>query len=189
MPPAPSAVLYFSAPHQWRKWLENNFQTASEAWFLFPKKASGKKGISYNDAVEAALCFGWIDSIVRAHDSMHTKQRFTPRNPKSTYSQTNIERLRFLLAQNLAHPSIAPALAKIAAQQFSFPADITAAIKKDADAWRHYQKFSGAYRRIRAAYIDSARARPEEFQKRLENFIKKTGQGKQFGYGGIEKYF
>ena len=70
-----------------------------------------------------------------------------------------------------------------------FPKDILDAIKANSVAWKNYQTFAGAYKRIRVAYIDGARKRPEIFEKRLANFIKKTEQNKHIGYGGIDKYF
>ena len=74
-------------------------------------------------------------------------------------------------------------------EKFVFPPDIVTAIKSDTLAWKNYQKFSPSYKRIRIAYIDAARKRPEEFEKRLANFIKKTKENKQIGFGGIEKYY
>jgi uncharacterized protein YdeI (YjbR/CyaY-like superfamily) len=73
---------------------------------VFPKKASGKPRISYNDAVEEALCFGWIDSRVKTFNKESFVQRFSPRNPKSGFSQANKERLKWLLKRKLLHPSI-----------------------------------------------------------------------------------
>jgi len=87
------------------------------------------------------------------------------------------------------HPSVKDAVSKIITEEFVFPPDIIAEIRSDKIAWGNYQKFSPSYRRIRIAYIDSARKRPEEFQKRLKNFIYKTRQNKQIGFGGIEKYY
>ena len=73
---------------------------------------------------------------------------------------------------------------------FEFPNDIIDAIRQDSIAWKNYQAFSEPYRRIRIAYIDAARKRPEEFKKRLDNFIKKTRENKLIiGYGGVEKYY
>jgi uncharacterized protein YdeI (YjbR/CyaY-like superfamily) len=72
---------------------------------------------------------------------------------------------------------------------FVFPEDIIQAIKANDVAWNNYQAFSPAYQRIRVAYIDGARKRTEEFEKRLANFIKKTEQNKQIGFGGIDKYY
>ena len=78
---------------------------------------------------------------------------------------------------------------KVLQEKYLFPPDIINAIKTDKEVWKNYQKFSPGYRRIRIAYIDAARKRPEEFAKRLENFIEKTRQNKQIGFGGIEKYY
>ena len=73
---------------------------------------------------------------------------------------------------------------------YLFPEDIIAAIKRDEKAWEHYNNFAPSYKRIRVAYIDAARKRPEEFQKRLDSFIKKTRENKLIiGYGGIDKYY
>lgn len=84
-------TLYIKNRKEWRRWLEKNFQTAREIWLVFPHKSSGRQRIPYNDAVEEALCFGWIDSIVKKHDDESSMQRFTPRNPRSGYSQPNRE--------------------------------------------------------------------------------------------------
>ena len=78
----------------------------------------------------------------------------------------------------------------VASEKFSFPEDIIESIKKDKAAWENYNQFSDSYKRIRISYIEAARNRPEEFQKRLSNFIDKTQKGKIIkGHGGIEKYY
>jgi hypothetical protein len=84
---------------------------------------------------------------------------------------------------------VIPVAEKVLAEKFVFPPDILAAIKADTLAWNNYQQFSDAYKRIRVAYIDAARKRPEEFKKRLANFIRKTKENKLIGFGGIEKYY
>jgi len=183
-------MLYIITRDAWRKWLEDNFETAPEVWLVFPKKASGKKSILYNDAVEEALCFGWIDSIRKTLDREHTIQRFSPRNPESTFSQPNKERLKWLASHNMIHPAILSRVQLVLEEKFHFPPDIINEIRQDKEAWENYQHFSESYKRIRIAYIDSARKRPEEFRKRLSNFIGKTRENKLIpGYGGIEKYY
>ena len=182
-------TLYVSNRSDWRKWLEANFDTKKEIWLLYPNKASGKPRIAYNDAVEEALCFGWIDSIIKSLDKETSAQRFTPRNQKSSYSQPNKERLKWLFQNNQLHPSVKDTIDNIISEEFVFSPDIIATIKSDKIAWENYQKFSPSYQRIRIAYIDSARKHPEEFQKRLKNFIGNTRQNKQIGFGGIEKYY
>ena len=175
---------------QWRAFLEAHFQNTEEIWFVFPTLSSGEPSISYNDAVEEALCFGWIDGQAGTLDENHHIRRFTPRRKGSPYSRPNIERLLWLEEQGLIHPSVLKSVRKLIHAPFRFPKDIISAIKKDKQAWEHYQTFAEPYKRIRVAYIDAARDRPEEFKKRLDSFIKKTREGKIIaGYGGIEKYY
>jgi len=182
-------TLYVVDRKDWRGWLEKNFESADEIWLVYPNKVSGKERILYNDAVEEALCFGWIDSIIKSIDEQHAAQRFSPRRPKSGYSQQNKERLKWLAEQDMLHPSILGSVRPIMEEKFVFPNDIIQAIKANPEAWKNYQAFAGAYKRIRIAYIDGARKRPQIFEKRLANFIKKTEQNKLIGYGGIDKYF
>ena len=182
-------TLYVANRKDWRAWLEKNFDKEKRIWLVYPKKSSGKPRIPYNDAVEEALCFGWIDSTIKTIDEKNTAQRFSPRNPKSSFSQSNKERLAWLLKENMLHPSIKDTANHVLKEKFVFPSDIVNAIKRDAVAWKNYQACSPSYKRIRVAYIDGARARPEEFKKRLAHFIKKTNENKQIGFGGIEKYY
>ena len=183
-------IKYFEHREDWRKWLTDNFDTAHEIWFVFPLKSSGEKSILYNDAVEEALCFDWIDSTIKPLDKEHKIQRFTPRNPKSTYSQANKERLRWLLENGMIHPEFEDKIRNALSVPFIFPGDITDKLKEDKTVWENYQHFSEAYKRIRIAYIEAARKRPEEFEKRLNHFIGKTKGNKIItGFGGIEKYY
>ena len=90
----------------------------------------------------------------------------------------------------MIHPSVMEKVAHILKEQFVYPEDILEEIRKDEGAWTHFQRFSESYKRIRIAYIDSAREGPEEFAKRLNNFIENTKKGKMIaGYGGIDKYY
>lgn len=183
-------IKYFENREDWRKWLTENFDTAREIWFVFPRKSSGRKSILYNDAVEEALCFEWIDSTVKSLDKEHKIQRFTPRNPKSTYSQANKERLKWLLENKRIHPRFEDKIQHVLSEPFTFPEDITDKLKEDKTVWENYQHFPEPYKRIRIAYIEAARKRPEEFEKRLNHFICKTKENKKItGFGGIEKYY
>ena len=183
-------TLYITDRKAWRVWLEKNFDKEKEVWLIYPKKSSNKPRIQYNDAVEEALCFRWIDSTVKSFNEESSVQRFSPRNPKSSFSQANKERFKWLLKNEMLHPSILETAKEVVAEKFVFPSDIIDAIKCDKVAWRNYTNFSDSYKRIRIAYIESARKRPEEFKKRLSNFIEKTKENKQIkGFGGIEKYY
>ena len=183
-------TFYSSERSEWRRWLNENFETKTEIWFVFPIKGVGESGLSYNDAVEEALCFGWIDGVAGTLDKTHHIRRFTPRKKGSSYSQPNIERLIWLDGQGLIHPKIRPSIEKIICAPFVFPEDILDEIRKDEGAWDNYQKFTEPYKRIRIAYIEAARNRPKEFEKRLSYFIAKTRKNILIvGYGGIEKYY
>lgn len=183
-------ILNIKTRAEWRNWLQLNFNTEKEIWLVYAKKSSGEQRIQYNDAVEEALCFGWIDSINKNLDEHHTIQRFTPRKAKSNYSQPNIERLKWLAENNLIHHSVVKTVQDIISREFVFPKDILDEIKKDKAAWNNYLKFPEPYKRIRIAYIESARKQPEEFIKRLTNFIQKTRDNKLIlGFGGVDKYY
>ena len=183
-------LFYTDKREEWREYLNSRFETAVEIWFVFPMKESKEKSLSYNDAVEEALCFGWIDSTIKHIDELHRAQRFTPRRKGSAYSQPNIERLKWLDANNLIHPKIRESVLPIIEAPFVFPEDIINEIKKDEAVYQNYLNFSDSYKRIRIAYIEAARSRPEEFEKRLNNFIEKTRQNKIIkGYGGVDKYY
>ncbi|MCD8185783.1 MAG: YdeI/OmpD-associated family protein [Rikenellaceae bacterium] len=181
----------FYAPNRraWREWLEKNFQKKKLVWLQFPNKTSGRPSVAYSDAVEEAIYFGWIDSTIRAYDQHSSIQRFSVRNPKSTFSQLNKERLAFVYRQGLIRPSVLESLQSVLDEKFHYPEDILARIKEDPEAWRHYQAFSEPYKRIRLAYIDIARPYPEHFEKRLRHFLRKTREGKLIVARGSEKYY
>jgi uncharacterized protein YdeI (YjbR/CyaY-like superfamily) len=172
----------------WRQWLSKHHKTADEIWLVYYRAATGKPRVAYNDAVEEALCYGWIDSIVRKIDDERFAQRFSPRKPKSVLSQMNRERVRQLIANKKMTKAGLAAIAHVfdaktdAAEDFVVPKDILAAIKSDAEAWKHFRSFPDEYKRIRVAWIDGARVRPDEFEKRLRHFLKMTKQGKRFGW-------
>src|SRR5512147_1582466 len=135
-------TLYITNPKDWRNWLKKNYKTKKEIWLVYPKKATGKPRIEYNDAVEEALCFGWIDSINKKLDEDYTVQRFSPRKPKAKYSQANIERLRSLVAQKKVIKEVAETLDDVLNIEFVIPPDILKVIKANKEAWKNFQKFS-----------------------------------------------
>ncbi len=182
-------TLHVTDRKKWRAWLRKHYKTEKDIWLVYYKKATGKRRIEYNDAVEEALCFGWIDSTVKSLDEKRTAQRFSPRKPKSPYSPANKERLRKLLKQRKVIKEVRETLGNITKEKFEILTDILKEIKANKEAWKNFQKFSEAYKRIRIGFIDGARSRPEEFKKRLRYFIKMTEKNKQYGFGGIDKHF
>lgn len=180
-------TFYTAKRSEWRRWLSRNHQTSKEIWLVYYRKDSGKPRISYNDAVEEALCYGWIDSILRKVDAESFAQRFSPRRPKSALSQMNRERIDKLIAQKKMTKAGLEAIAHVydptrKPKRFVIPPDIREALKADAATWRNFQRFPASYRRIRVAWVDGARSRPDEFAKRLRQLVKMTAQNKRFGY-------
>ncbi len=181
-------TIYLTKRKDWRSWLAENHDKEKEIWLVYPRKSTGKPRISYDEAVEEALCFGWIDSIVKRVDDESYAQRFSPRKSTARWSQQNIERLRRLVklgkmtAAGLA--AIKDVNAVLEDEKLEIAPDILKALKEDPKIWRNFQNFPDNYKRIRIAYIESRRKRgAEEFQRSLNYFLKKTEGNKQFVFG------
>lgn len=175
-------TFYASTRDKWREWLKINHAKEKEIWLVYYSKKSGKPRVEYNHAVEEALCFGWIDSTMKKIDADCFAQRFSPRNPKSSWSEMNKERARRLIKDKKMTRAGAALLPEgLLEEKFKIPADILKALKKDKETWKNFQKFSESYKRIRTGFIHHSRNRPEAFKKRLEYFLKMTKQNKQFG--------
>ena len=145
----------------WRQWLAANYQSEDEIWLLYHRVHTGKPRVAYNDAVEEALCFGWIDSTVKSIDDERYAQRFTPRRARSKYSQTNRERLRRLIDQGQVMPEVTKQVTDVLDEPFVAPPDIEAALRADRAVWQIFTAYSEAYQRIRIGYVDSARNRQD----------------------------
>lgn len=182
-------ILYVTNRKEWRGWLKRHYKSEKDIWLVYYKKRTGKPRISYNDAVEEALCFGWIDSIVRTIDEDKFAQRFSARKAKSRYSQANLERIQALAKQGKVMKEVLATIPNLSDDEFEIPPDILEAIRANSQAWGNFQGFSLPYIRIRVAFIGTAGKRPAEFKKRLRYFIKMTEKNKQFGFGGIDKYY
>jgi uncharacterized protein YdeI (YjbR/CyaY-like superfamily) len=124
-------TLYVTDRQAWRDWLEAHHASKPEIWLAFYTKASGKPSIPYNYAVEEALCFGWIDSIVKKLGPESRAQRFTPRRPGSPMSEMNKARVRRLAEAGIISPSAMESLANILDEPYQVPADIEAALQAD----------------------------------------------------------
>jgi uncharacterized protein YdeI (YjbR/CyaY-like superfamily) len=92
-------TLTAQTPADFRRWLEANHQTKKEIWLVIYKQASGKTGISYDESIEEALCFGWIDSIAKSMDAEKYAQRFSPRRKGGNWTETNQAKARRLIAE------------------------------------------------------------------------------------------
>ena len=173
-------TLYVTDAKAWRSWLQQHYETATEIWLVYYVKASGTPSIAYNDAVDEALCFGWIDSVVKKHGPESRAQRFTPRRPGSPVSPMNQERMRRMTEQNRMTPA-GLAAGNVLDQPFVIPDDILAALKADEQTWANFHAFPESYKRIRVGWIDGSRSRQDVFETRLRYFLRMTAQNKRFG--------
>jgi uncharacterized protein YdeI (YjbR/CyaY-like superfamily) len=181
--------FYAKNRRAWRAWLAKHHRTAPEIWLVYYRKASGKPRVEYNDAVEEALCYGWIDGQHKGIDDDSWAQRFSPRRRSSSLSPLNRERVRRLIAAGKMTQAGLDGIAhvfdadddRVTKAQWQVPPDILKRLKEDPVVWRHFQQFSDAYKQIRIGWIDGARRRRAVFETRLRYFMRMTAQNKRFG--------
>lgn len=182
-------TLHVTTRKEWRSWLARHHNTETEIWLVYYRKQTGKPRISYNDAVEEALRYGWIDSIVRTLDKERFAQRFSVRRSASGLSQMNKERVRALIAQKKMTKAGLAAIAHVfdpakdEAADFTIPPDIFRSLKENEQAWENFHKFPESYKRIRIAFIETRKRHgKKQFEKSLRHFIDMTAKGKRFGF-------
>ncbi|GAB3874099.1 YdeI/OmpD-associated family protein [Hymenobacter segetis] len=161
---------------EWRQWLAKHHATAPGVWLVYFKKASGQPSVTYPEAVEEALCFGWIDSHPRKLDAERTQLLFTPRKPRSGWSKVNKERLERLEAAQLLMPAGLAAIARAkqngawesldAAEAGHIPEDLAAALAIDETAARHFAAFSSSARKQILTWVLGAK-QPETRARRV----------------------
>ncbi|MDZ4794463.1 MAG: YdeI/OmpD-associated family protein [Bacteroidota bacterium] len=198
--PAPDyATTHPKTRKQWRQWLEKNQQHSRGIWFIYFKKETGKPRVSYDEAVEEALCFGWIDSLPRKLDAERTMLKFTPRKPKSVWSKLNKTRIERLIAgqQMQAAGLAAVRLAQqngswdtlnssdTAADKNELPDDLGKLLARNKKAKENFQQFSVSVRRQLLSWIDSAK-RPETRAARIKQTVLMAGANKKPGATGFK---
>jgi len=186
MPAKPIEFLRVQSRAQWRKWLQKHYDSKPEIWLELYKRHTGKSTLGYNDAVEEALCWGWIDSIVRRLDDTRYARKFTPRKADSRWSSVNRRRytdleLRGLLAEPgrkrapTSRSGDAPRVSDSA-----IPPYIEATLKTNPRAWEFFQQLAPSYRRAYIGWIDAAK-RQETKQRRLDEALGLLAAGKKLG--------
>jgi uncharacterized protein YdeI (YjbR/CyaY-like superfamily) len=182
-------TIYLTKRDEWRKWLVGHHKTEKEIWLIYYRKETGKPRIFYNDAVEEALCFGWIDSIIKSIDNERFAQRFSIRQKTSQLSEMNRQRVLKLISQKKMTNAGLDAIAHVfhadeeQSVDLTIPPVILKPLKTNKRAWENFQKMPESYKRIRIVFIESRRRHGEEiFQKSLNYFIKMTAKNKRFGF-------
>ena len=173
-------IFKTSERNEWRDYLSAHFESLSEVWFVFPTKDSGEAGLSYNDAVEEALCFGWIDSTQKVIGGVRM-QRFTPRRKGSLWTERNKERVRRLERLGRMTDAGRAVLPPMGQRSFRIDPDVEAALKK-ARVWSRFKAFPPLYQRIRAYNTAFYKRRDAAaYEKALSHLIEATRQGKMYG--------
>ena len=188
MPAKPIKTLTVRSRQEWRKWLQAHHDSQAEIWLVFVKQHAGTPALSYEDAVEEGLCFGWIDSLVRRLDDDRYARKFTPRKEDSKWSTINRRRYASLVSRGLlAAPGLKRAptnrsgdAPKRPARTAAVPSYIEEALKSNPRAWEHFEKLAPSYRRGYIGWIDSAK-REETKQKRLFEALKLLAAGQKLG--------
>jgi uncharacterized protein YdeI (YjbR/CyaY-like superfamily) len=171
---------------QWRRWLGKNSASCDEIWLVFYKKASGKQTVSYDHAVEEALCFGWVDGKKKKLDEERYAFRFTPRKAKSAWSKSNLQRVERLIAEGKMLPAglesyNAKDRREVAPMPTEMPKALEEKFRRQRAAWTNYQKFPPGYRRVTAGWVASAKK--EETQiKRLEKLIESSARNERIEF-------
>lgn len=175
----------------WRDWLVANHATESVLWLIHYNKASGQPGVKLGDAVEEAICFGWIDGKLKSLDAARYAVRYTPRQPKSVWSLINKERAKRLTAEGRMTPAGLAAVAagkKSGAWQQAYssrkrerlPADIRAALMADALAWRNFRGFANSQRSNYIGWVKEAKMEATR-QRRIGLVVSRAHDNKRPG--------
>jgi uncharacterized protein YdeI (YjbR/CyaY-like superfamily) len=170
---------------QWRAWLKRHHATESEIWMIVHKRHTGTAVIPYLDALDEALCFGWIDSLVKRIDDDRFARKYTPRRPDSNWSAVNRKRWAALDAAGrlaAAGRAASPTSKTYAPKPHVpvLPGYIATAFQANEKAWQTFQSLSPTYRRNYVAWIHTAK-RPETREKRIRESIALLAAGKKLG--------
>jgi uncharacterized protein YdeI (YjbR/CyaY-like superfamily) len=180
-------VTFFRTPAAFRRWLAKNHAKATELWVGFYRKESGKQTFTWQEAVDEALCFGWIDGIRKRIDDESYTNRFTPRKPTSNWSRINIERVAELIASGRMEQPGLDAYARRSDMRsgvYSFEQQESPALTKaqekrfrdDAKAWKFFNAQPPGYQRQALWWVISAK-REETREKRLSTLITDSANG------------
>ena len=184
-------AILFKKKEEWRKWLEKNHLKLTEIWLIHYKKACNKISISHNDAVEEALCFGWIDSTLKKIDEEKYILRYTPRKNKSFWSKINKEKAEKMISQgkmtqaglekiNLAKKNGLWKKAYTNKVRDKLPYDLEESLQSDKIAWKNFQNFANSYRNMYIGWINNAKT-DETRIKRINEVVKRSRENKKPG--------
>ncbi len=178
---------FFKTPAEFRRWLKRNHDKAREVWVGSYKVAAGKKTITWAEAVDVALCFGWIDGVGMPIDDMRRKQRFTPRRKGSKWSNRNVGRVKALKKEGLMHPAGLHAYEARVMADYSnqsapkeLPPALTKLFRSKKKAFAFFEAQPPSYRKVVIHWAVSAK-RQETQVRRLDQLIQASARGERLG--------
>ncbi len=184
--------LYVTSRDVWRTWLKKNHNLENEVWLIYYKKHTGKPRINYDDAVEEALCYGWIDSIVKKIDEEKYARKFAPRKHRSKWSALNKKRAKIMIkAGRMTEAGLAKVKgidlnderelkSKPIRRELVVPPDVKEALEADKKIWENFNNLAFSYKKQYVGWITSAK-REETWGKRLRESIRLLAQNKKLG--------
>jgi uncharacterized protein YdeI (YjbR/CyaY-like superfamily) len=178
-------VHFFETPEQWRAWLEEHHEAATEVEVGFHRKATGLPTMTWSDAVDEALCFGWIDGVRRGIDETSYRLRFTPRKARSRWSKVNVAKFAALEAAGRMRPAGRAAFERGVPADYSFETEARelepeheARLRADEAAWADWSARPPGYRRTVTHWITSAK-RAETRERRLATLVECSREGRK----------
>lgn len=184
--------LYMANRQEWRAWLGENHDKEKEVWLVYFKKHTGKPSIPYDDAVEEALCFGWIDSLVHTIDDERYTQKYTPRKAKSIWSELNKTRVQKMIEQGKMTPAGLKLIEEAKANgqwhkatpsrnsPIEIPSDVEQALLANEHAWKNFMGMTASQRSQYIYWILDAK-REETRQKRINDTVRRAEQNMKPG--------
>jgi len=183
--------ILFTNREEWRNWLEKNHNKSKGIWMVYYKKHTLKESVNYNDAVEEALCFGWIDSIIKTIDNERYKQKYTSRRKNSVWSKLNKERVTKMIKEGKmtnfglikieeAKKNGAWEKAYSVGTKQELPEDLKTELKKNQIAWQNFQNFAESYQNMYIFWLNNAK-RAETREKRIKEIVKRVSENLKLG--------
>ncbi|MGH7491223.1 MAG: YdeI/OmpD-associated family protein [bacterium] len=184
-----SLIKSFATPQKWREWLARNHATSDDLWLRIFKKDSGKKTVTHDEALDEALCFGWIDGQSNKYDEKSWLQKFTPRRPKSLWSKRNREHVARLIKEKRMQPA---GLKEVEAakedgrwnqaydspKNIEVPADFLKELKKNKKAYAFFKTLSKANTYAIAWRLQTAQ-KPETRERRMKAMLEMLKKGEK----------
>jgi uncharacterized protein YdeI (YjbR/CyaY-like superfamily) len=186
--PKPHDVIFFASPDELRDWFDANHETATELWLGQYRKSTGRPTVSWSEAVDEALCVGWIDGVRHSLDDERFAQRLTPRRKGSTWSAINVKKVADLTAKGLMRPrglaafeARSPdktAIYSYEREDAAFSPDETERFRSDDAAWAHWETMPPSYRKAATHWVLSAKQDATR-TRRLATLIADSAAGRR----------